>query len=245
MKTPMTVTAVVLNDCNFNCNYCIAGCSRPGADKEKRVDFDALLRWLKTYFPECNLHVSGGEPLLHEGLFDGLKKALDAGHNITLFTNGSFLPSQTELLDLPVLWHMTYHPEQQSFESFLKSANLIKNKPHIICEVYNAERVPSREAAAKKYEGFNFYWIRENCGYIDLGVKPDVMDTGNLRTIGIHGEVYPCGGGSQATVGNIYDMSYDKEKADSFASKMAGCIQGGMCGSYGSAVLCHKVREGI
>jgi len=75
-----------LAGCNLRCAYCDASYTyeEPG----KPLPISALLAEAEQY-PGCLIEITGGEPLLQEGVYPLMDKLLKAGHKVLLETNGS------------------------------------------------------------------------------------------------------------------------------------------------------------
>lgn len=215
MENKLTVTAVITNKCNFNCDYCVAGGPK---DDGPEINFDVLLKWLDKYTSGCNLHISGGEPLMIVGIIDSISKCVEAGHDVTIFTNGSLFSQHPNMLGLPVTWHVTHHASHLSIDRFLDAINFIKDKKHLICRIRNdQEGLNKKEETEALYSEFNFRWILPYNGYFGY-VKP--FDSSpvceNIIMIGTDGTVFPCSTTRGETFGNIHDMTFDAEAARRF-----------------------------
>jgi len=80
-------------DCNLRCTYCDTRYAFE--EKHPQLSIDGILAELKEY-PGAIVEVTGGEPLLQEGIYPLLKKLLAAGRTVLLETNGSL-----SLADVP------------------------------------------------------------------------------------------------------------------------------------------------
>lgn len=80
-------------DCNLRCTYCDTRYTFE--EKHPQLSIDGILAELKKY-PGAIVEVTGGEPLLQEGIYPLLKKLLAAGRTVLLETNGSL-----SLADVP------------------------------------------------------------------------------------------------------------------------------------------------
>jgi 7-carboxy-7-deazaguanine synthase len=75
-----------LADCNLRCNYCD---TRYAYEEDHPLySIDQILAELKKY-PDAIVEVTGGEPLLQDGVYPLLAKLLAAGRTVLLETNGS------------------------------------------------------------------------------------------------------------------------------------------------------------
>ena len=75
-----------LSGCNLHCSYCDAryACEEPGS-----VTPLTELLAEATRFPEVLIEITGGEPLLQEGVYPFMAALLAAGRTVLLETNGS------------------------------------------------------------------------------------------------------------------------------------------------------------
>ncbi len=90
LSAPLTVYVGATQGCNLACSHCSSG-SSPGP--LGALD-EGLLRRLFGELHEVGcqqVHVTGGEPLLHPGLFPALDEAFRLGLNVLLTTNGTLI----------------------------------------------------------------------------------------------------------------------------------------------------------
>jgi radical SAM protein with 4Fe4S-binding SPASM domain len=90
LSAPLTVYVGATQGCNLACSHCSSG-SGPGP--LGALD-EGLLRRLFRELHEVGcqqVHVTGGEPLLHPGLLPGLDEAFRLGLNVLLTTNGTLI----------------------------------------------------------------------------------------------------------------------------------------------------------
>jgi 7-carboxy-7-deazaguanine synthase len=77
---------VRLCSCNLRCSYCD---SRYTWEEEGRVmSIEEVCTWLKD-FPEALVEITGGEPLVQEGVYPLLQKLTASGREVLLETGGS------------------------------------------------------------------------------------------------------------------------------------------------------------
>lgn len=74
-----------LTGCNLRCTYCD---TTYAYDEGRKYSIEALVKKVKTY--NCNLiEVTGGEPLIQEGVYELLDKLVENRHTVLIETNGS------------------------------------------------------------------------------------------------------------------------------------------------------------
>lgn len=215
----ITISASITNNCQLRCGNpdygCIAQCQRHNTDRSTMIDFDAMLKWMGTHFGKCNLHVTGGEPLLHPGLYSGLLKCINAGHDVTLFSNGIALPSQPELYELPIKWHVTKH-RGISDSDFAVAIEPLRNKPHVICRIFGRGKEPDRTIEAL-YHGFNFRWIEANTNYENYTCSfKNENPNERILFIDKDGSVHNCSEPAFGKIGSTIDGTFDREKYEAF-----------------------------
>ena len=79
----------ITNNCNMRCSHCFMSAGMHPVDE---LDVDNLLKTIKALEKELgvmDIVVSGGEPLMHKGIYTLLEGI--ANHNVTLFTNASLI----------------------------------------------------------------------------------------------------------------------------------------------------------
>lgn len=245
MKTPLTITAKVWNFCQLNCSYCVANCNRPEWKPTRPplphelLNFSNLVRWIKHFTPGAVVHVSGGEPLLWDGIENAVQLLIDAGIDTTITTNGLMIEKRPKLLDMPLKWLVTYH-SCSDFEKWRRNAALIREKPHLICCLagYGVEVPP---AHIKRFDDFNFAISRIN-GLRIIDWQPQAEDMHRIASETIHliepdGRVFPCNNKKGVEIGNINAQTYDRELARSKNPECFQCVRGSHCQAYQSAVL--------
>lgn len=75
-----------LTGCNLRCSYCDAAYTyeEPG----KNISLAQILKKIAQY-PKALVEITGGEPLLQEGVYPLMRKLLEVGRTVLLETNGS------------------------------------------------------------------------------------------------------------------------------------------------------------
>ncbi len=100
LESPAQATLVLTHACNFRCPYCFNSSARAGAGELDAVEWLAVVDHLRELdVVKCTL--SGGEPLLHPGFLEILRKVIGYGMTPYVCTNGSLLdgPGIARLVD--------------------------------------------------------------------------------------------------------------------------------------------------
>ena len=89
---PSKVACIVFTPgCNFRCPFCHNASLVTHIDKETYIDVDEVLSYLKKRQGLLDgVVITGGEPLLHEGIEDFIAEIKSLGYSVKLDTNGSF-----------------------------------------------------------------------------------------------------------------------------------------------------------
>lgn len=214
-----TITACITNKCNLKCKKsiggydCVAGCASPLVNIKTEIDFNSLTKWLNKYTPNCAVHISGGEPILHNYIRSGIDMLLTNGFDVTMFSNATMLKQYPWVYDLPIKWHVTHHQWSQTVESFFENINRL-NKDKTIINAIFPER-PSKEIY-DNYIGWKFYPSKINGTYFDFsGEEITGIPNETIELVGIDGRIHTCSN-NKRSVGNIYDLSYDYDKVNNW-----------------------------
>ncbi len=90
-----TLMFEVTTRCNMGCAQCGSSCTARGVDLPGE-DILRVLSEVKTRFgTEVMVNITGGEPLLHPGLFPVMRKASAMGFDWGMVTNGSLIAEET------------------------------------------------------------------------------------------------------------------------------------------------------
>ncbi len=73
--------------CNLACPYCSQGDVRKSRAEEDMLNTPHVLASLKSW-PDTHFYISGGEPLIHDGVLDFLRVTSNLNHVISFDTNG-------------------------------------------------------------------------------------------------------------------------------------------------------------
>lgn len=79
--------------CNLTCIHCLRDAGKGNANELTTSEWLKIIDTFSSMY-KTNVCVSGGEPLLHPGIFDILKRAKERGLKVTLFTNGTLINSE-------------------------------------------------------------------------------------------------------------------------------------------------------
>lgn len=245
MKTPLTITAKVWNYCQLRCSYCVSGSSKERWKPTREplpgeiLDFERLIQWMHCYTPGAALHISGGEPLLWDGIEDAVQMVVENDIPATITTNGLLIEKRPALHDMPVKWLVTHH-QGAPFEKWHRNASLIRHRPHLVCRLAKRGEALDPKIAAK-YDDFNFCWSIIY-GLRQIPWNPRITDLHSVASATIHliepnGRVFPCNCRTGGEIGNIHGMWYDRKRARQKDHSARQCVKGGCCQAYQSAVL--------
>jgi organic radical activating enzyme len=265
MPLTPTVTANIWMRCQNACPYCVAHVQDRSSDRfddgrdfGEVLDVFALLRWLDRFRPPARLHISGGEPLLFDGIEDWIETAVKAGRKITILTNGQLIHKRPRLHNLPINWIVTYHKLTNiDPDEYAKNLECIKNKNVEIRTIIQREDYDTEaeyvDELKSTFEGFLFrprYASFENktarIWEIPKLEECDYIASRTLTLIENNGKVYPCNSKHIGPIGDVYAMTCDEflsAKCDS-ASKI--CAERQQCGALNTAIWeQHLEQKGV
>lgn len=109
--------------CNFRCPFC-HNASLVRAEEKAAVSEEEILSFLKKRQGVLDgVCISGGEPLLHRGLYDFIKEVKSLGYSVKLDTNGSFPDALKALVSERMIDYVAMDIKN-SFESYSKTSGI-------------------------------------------------------------------------------------------------------------------------
>lgn len=253
MKPAVTLSA--WNYCPFSCTYCVSGSNAPEwkltAEGPKEItDFTQSLKWIDRYRPDATIHVSGGEPLSRPDIVDRMKEVIDAGYrDSTIFTNGLFLPERLGLLDLPLKWCITYHQDcGLSVDKWLSLVEPVREQRHVLHTVVSTfehlrrAQVELKPLFIEKKWNYIEKWDRnpQKTMVPDFTPNPDDIEdiaSNRITLIVPNGNVYPCNHVKDGPIGNVFNMTFDFEKAIAMNAASRSCAMKNACSAFQTAAL--------
>jgi MoaA/NifB/PqqE/SkfB family radical SAM enzyme len=258
MKPAVTVSA--WNFCQNRCEYCVSGSNTDEWKIKNGVilpdneitNFEKTIEWINRYRHGASVHVSGGEPLLRPDIVEQVKRIVDNGNETTIFTNGIALRKHHELLEFPVKWCVTYHLDcGVPVDDWLRLVDPIKSRRHVLHTVVSTLEHFKRTYELKPYfegSGWNFYekWDRRPEKTMLPNFKAPAEDiddiaSNRLTLIVPNGLVYPCNNVQEGAIGNVFDLSFDSEKALSMNEKTRSCALRNACSAFQTAALLETI----
>lgn len=226
-----TITFCASGCCNLRCRYCIAQIPK-NQDYDVKFDFDAARLWLGEHYKKCNVHISGGEPLMIDDLGEQVQLLLDDGHDVTIFTNTTLLNKHQELHTMPVKWQCSHHYESGiSYEQFLENiAPLPVENVVVVRLLWGRDAENNTLSAEKRYidAGYRFHWLDFKAGYHDYTLINDFGKHPNKHFLMVdpHGNVTNCSNPNFGTIGNTHDLTLDKTNFDTFECRKSCGLDG-------------------
>jgi MoaA/NifB/PqqE/SkfB family radical SAM enzyme len=252
-----TVTISAGNYCQLRCPYCVSGSNtdewKPRSDPPKHevTDIVQTMKWIDRFRTSASIHVSGGEPLIRPDIVDFVSTILDFGYpDVTVFTNGLNVPGRARMLELPVKWCLTYHQAcGLTAERWLRLVEPIKTRPHVLHTVCsNLDQMRRAHELRSVFSGWNYIekWDRNPQHTMIRDYHPDPHDlediaSNRLTLIVPNGSVYPCNCATGAPIGNVVDMSFDRESAVLLDLFARSCALRNACSAFQTADLFSRI----
>lgn len=109
--------------CNLNCSYCDTTWANEKDVSYELMSSEDIYEYIKSTEVK-NITLTGGEPLLQEGILDLLKKlSKDKGLSVEIETNGSILLSNFSDIDNPPSFTMDYKLPSSNMEDKMSLGN--------------------------------------------------------------------------------------------------------------------------
>ena len=116
-RAGLPCTFIRLYGCNLDCKYC----DSTYATKEEQyvvMSIPDILEAVKSYeIP--NVTVTGGEPLIHNGIDNLLSALIDARYNINVETNGSVIPRIQNAKNGKIFYTMDFKTNASGMSSYM------------------------------------------------------------------------------------------------------------------------------
>lgn len=255
------VTANIWLKCQNKCPYCVAYVAnqlsdpfRDGRDPEQVLDVNAVLAWINKYRPNARIHISGGEPLLYEGIEDWVCACLYAKRKITILTNGQLVPLRKQLHNKPINWIVTYHKDcGVGLNDYCQGLAGLQGKNvevRTIIETAGDSLAYTKELTTI-FKGFDFRirYDRQESRTAELWKIPKIVDVYNvasslLTLVENDGKVYACNGKADGAIGDVYSMQYDATRAKVKDLQAVNCSKEQICGAFNTLVW-EQYKEAV
>ncbi|GMT42422.1 MAG: hypothetical protein IEMM0002_0833 [bacterium] len=153
--------------CNYGCNYCIQQKSSLDVRKNpKKIDVDAVLKFLKRNRIHRRVSVMGGEATLHpdfERLIDGLER-LYRKIVITTNLNGKWYEEFYKTLEKmkkwgrKIQWNTTYHPAWMDTDAYIERIRAIREAGLWVKQIASPDSKDLTEEIAVKLHNAGIGW---------------------------------------------------------------------------------------
>lgn len=123
----VATTFIRLFGCNMRCTYCDTGYYSDEAIKQKkwwRMTVEEIIDKVKS-FGHVNVCLTGGEPLIHNGIYYLVHSLDDLGFKVEIETNGGILLKQP--FERPMFSHMRYIMDIKTPSSGMVHKNKMEN----------------------------------------------------------------------------------------------------------------------
>lgn len=81
-----------LNGCNLRCSYCDTEYAQFKSTDNKRMTLKGIYKAITAFGKVDRITITGGEPLLHENIYDLIRYLENKGYQINVETNGTIVP---------------------------------------------------------------------------------------------------------------------------------------------------------
>jgi len=217
--------------CNFRCTYCVSEKFRKWSHMVK-IDVDEIISYIREYFDDnVLLSLTGGEPLLWEGLEKLVTSFPDnsfiIASNISQIDKHEWLKNPTSELKNRLCFRIGWHPNVRN-DNFLDKIDIIKNAGYhyVVNYMVDANDRANNGEKQKKHMKFlndndiNYEISPENDAGRDYAtndvsmqfVIPNYIDNRKFLRINGDGLIYDCYVGK--TNGHISEHNMDLKYKD-------------------------------
>lgn len=225
------------NICNFSCDYCKSEASHIRDIRGKGwdfagaiVDFAPWLKFVREHLHGYILLVTGGEPLIVQGIAQFVNDLSETNH-VIVTTNGSSLGAVYPRINPNVKFRISLHPEQRTPAPFLNSiqhleksnilVNYVLHPRHIECGKY-FEYISLLSSSRIPFEVTNFDGMYKGEAFHNLhpiyeGLitpREPMADSLEIVVVWPDGRIYSCHGKhtEDGCIGSIHMGDFDKKK---------------------------------
>lgn len=189
---------------------CIAGRQRPSADLVTEPAIADIVGWIDSYATKSPVHITGGEPCIREDLTELIAELLNAGHKVSLDTNGLLLKNHSLLKSMDIAYHVTWHRSQVTKSEFISALSGFDTSKMLVSSVIPRDMNPPFDLESElKIGAWGYKWIVDRVGYLGEKAAPRTgRPNKTMIFIGQNGAIHPCSKPSEV-YGNIKDDSFD------------------------------------
>ena len=114
--------------CNLNCSYCDTKWANSSRTFAEEYTPEQLTDWVKDK-SVTNVTLTGGEPLLQDGIFELIEMLINQGHRVEIETNGSLALDEFASMEHRPVFTMDYKLDSSNMEQFMQKDNFSLLKP--------------------------------------------------------------------------------------------------------------------